>query len=184
MKVRCLHLFCLAAVLSLVCAHAAAADLTGFVGGIKPGKLSIQGVSSPLDGSPVYGFRLGLGFLPFLGQEHTLAFSSDYLFPSSLKEITESRGFVYNSNVIFNAKLGSAVPYLTAGLGLIHQYGSPNLPVGTRLAINYGGGVKFPRIIGPFGLRFDARGYTAVGVSSGNLNMLEVSGGVLISFGK
>lgn len=184
MKRPCLQYFCLAAILSVVCAHAAAADLTGFVGGIKPGKLSLQGVSTPLDSSPVYGFRLGLSFLPFLGHEHTLAFSSDYLFPSSLKDITESRGFVYSSNLVLHAKVGRAVPYLTAGLGLIHQYGSENLPVGTRFALNYGGGIKFPRIAGPFGLRFDARGYTATGLSSGSLNMVEVSGGILISIGK
>ncbi len=171
--------------LSLVCApYVMGADITGFVGGIKPGKLTFQGVSTPLDSSPVYGFRLGLDFLPFLGHEHTLGFSSGYLIPTGLSAFTHANGFVYNSNLVLHVKAGGIVPYATAGLGLIHQYGSPGLDVGTKFAVNYGGGLKFPRLFGPFGLRFDARGYTATGLASGKLNILEVTGGVLLSFGK
>jgi len=76
------------------------------------------------------------------------------------------------------------VPFVTAGVGLIHQYGAPSLEVGTKFAINYGGGLKIPRLLGPLGVRFDVRGYTATGLNSGRLNMLEVTGGVLLSFGK
>ena len=72
----------------------------------------------------------------------------------------------------------------TGGVGLIHQYGSPDLPVGTKFAVNYGGGLKFPRLVGPLGLRFDARGYTAVDTSGSSLNMLEVTAGVLLSIGR
>ena len=75
------------------------------------------------------------------------------------------------------------VPYFTVGAGLIHQYGASNTPVGTKFAFNYGGGLKFPRIAGPLGLRFDMRGYRA-GTVSNKVNMLEVSGGLLLSFGK
>jgi hypothetical protein len=57
------------------------------------------------------------------------------------------------------------------------------MPVGTRFAFNYGGGLKFPRLIGPLGLRFDMRGYRA-GIVSNKMNILEVTGGALISFGK
>jgi hypothetical protein len=165
-----------------------AADLTAFVGGIKPGKLSANGIRTALDSSPVFGFRLGTNFVPMLGMEHTLAFSSDYLFPHNVSAIKNPKGFVFNSNLIFNLPVGTAVPYVTAGVGLIHQYGNDSLPegtsVGTKFAVNYGGGIKFPRLFGPFGLRFDARGYTATGVFSNRLNMLEVSGGLLLSFGK
>ena len=74
------------------------------------------------------------------------------------------------------------MPYVTAGLGLIHQYGADRLPIGTKFAINYGGGLKFPKLLGRAGLRFDARGYTATGVFSHTVNMFEVSGGVMFSF--
>jgi len=161
-----------------------AADLTAFVGGVKAGKLDVEGIRSALDASPMFGARLASDFIPFFGHEHTIAFSSDYLFPRSTRAIREARGFVYNSNLILNLPTGRAVPYVTAGLGLIHQYGDRNLPVGTRLAVNYGGGVKIPKMFGPLGLRFDARGYTAVGLSSGKLNMIEISGGLLLSFGR
>jgi hypothetical protein len=164
-----------------------AADLTAYVGGVKPGKLSVSGVKTALDGSPIFGFRLATDFVPMLGLEHTIAFSSDYLFPHNLSAITNPKGFVFNSNLIVNLPTGSIVPYLTAGVGLIHQYGNSGLPenarVGTKFAVNYGGGLKFPRMIGPIGARFDVRGYTAMGVFSNNLSMIEVTGGVLISLG-
>ncbi len=165
--------------------QAVAADITGFVGGLRPGKLNLQGTLSTLDSSPVYGFRLGLDFLPFLGHEHTIGFSSGYLVPSSVSAFTDAKGFVYNSNLILHAKVGRVVPFATAGVGLIHQYGSPELHIGTKFAVNYGGGLKFPRLLGPLGLRFDVRGYTAIGIEgSQSLNMIEVTGGVLLSFGK
>jgi hypothetical protein len=65
----------------------------------------------------------------------------------------------------------------------MHQYGDSNLPVGTKFALNYGGGLKFPRIAGPLGLRFDVRGYSA-GLITDKLSILEVSGGIMLSFGK
>jgi len=172
------------ALLVLFAARSVAADLSAFVGGIMPGKpTSLQGVKVALDKSPVFGFRLATNFVPMLGMEHTLGFSSDYLFPSNISTITSAKGFVYNSNLIINVPAGRIVPFVTAGVGLIHQYGSPNLPVGTKFAFNYGGGLKFPKLFGVLGLRLDARGYTATGIFSQHLNMFEVTGGVLLSFG-
>jgi hypothetical protein len=159
-----------------------AADLTAFVGGVKPGKLNGTGLSTPLDSSPIFGVRVGGNFIPFLGMECTLAFSSDYLFPHIISNVTNARGFVTNGNLMFNIPVGNAVPYLTAGIGIIRQYGSENLPVGTKFAVNYGGGVKFRKVLGPLGLRLDARGYTAMNTLSRSLNMLELSAGVLIGF--
>ncbi len=167
---------------ALFTVHAVAADITVFLGGVKPGSLTIGSLSTSLDSGPIYGVRLSTSFVPMLGLEHTLAFSSDYLFPTTAAAITEAKGFVYNSNLIFNLPVRHTVPYATVGLGLIHQYGSPNLPVGTKFAFNYGGGLKFPRMFGPIGLRFDARGYTTASISTDHLNIFEVSGGILISF--
>ena len=168
--------------LALAAAAANAADFTFFVGGVKPGNLSISGIRQSLDSSPVLGGRLSYNFVPFFGMEHTLAFSPDYLFPKNSAAVTEAKGFVYSANLIVNVPAGRLVPYATAGVGLIRQYGSGEQPVGTKFAFNYGGGLKMPRLAGPLGLRFDARGYTATGIFSTSLNILEVSGGLLISF--
>jgi len=164
-------------------AYANAADFTLFVAGAKPGKLNKSGILTSLDSSPVYGIRLSTNFVPAFGMEHTLAFSADYLFPNNTPGVTSTKGFVYSSDLIISIPVGKIlVPYVTAGVGLIHQYGSPNVPIGTKFAFNYGGGLKFPKILGPLGLRFDARGYTATGVFSSRLNILEVSGGIFFSF--
>jgi hypothetical protein len=157
-----------------------ATDLTFFVGGVHPGSVSYHNVKTALDGSPVVGFRFRTNIVPSFGMEHTLAFSSDYLFPPSTT-IKEAKGFVYNSNMIIDIPVHRVVPYFTAGVGLIHQYGDSDLPVGTKFAFNYGGGLKLPRLAGPLGLRFDLRGYRA-GAFSGSLNLFEVSGGILVSF--
>jgi len=169
-------------VLFIGAAQLQAADLTLFVGGVKPGTISYQNVKTSLDSSPVYGVRFSTNFVPLFGMEHTFAFSSDYLFPSNpAAAVKEARGFVYNSNLIINLPVRKAVPYLTAGAGIVHQYGNANLPVGTKFAFNYGGGLKFPHLAGPLGLRFDVRGYSA-GITN-KVNLLEVSGGLLLSFG-
>ena len=44
--------------------------------------------------------------------------------------------------------------------------------------------IKFPRIAGPLGLRFDLRGYRTAGIFSRSLNLFEVSGGILLSIGR
>jgi hypothetical protein len=161
---------------------ASAGDFTFFVAGAKPGSLSVSGIQQSLDSSPVIGGRFSYNFVPLFGMEHTLAFSPDYLFPKPANGATDAKGFVYSANLIINIPAGKIVPYATAGIGLLHQYGSSNLPVGTKFAFNYGGGVKLPKLAGPLGLRFDARGYTATNVFSSSLNILEVSAGILISF--
>ncbi|MDM7996672.1 MAG: outer membrane beta-barrel protein [Acidobacteriota bacterium] len=174
--------FALAALL-FIAASSSAADLTFFVGGLNPGSISYKDVKTSLDNSPVYGLRLATNIVPSFGLEHTLGFSSDYLYPHSISEIRDANGFVYNSNLIFNIPVGRVVPYLTAGVGVLHQYGDHDMPVGTRFAVNYGGGLKFPRLVGPLGLRFDMRGYRAGSVSN-KLNIFEATGGILFSFGK
>ena len=160
-----------------------AGDLTFFAGGVNPGSINYEDVKTSLDNSPIYGVRLATNFVPFFGMEHTVAFSSDYLYPHSFSDLKDAKGFVYNGNLIFNIPVGKVVPYFTVGAGVIHQYGDSDLPVGTQFAFNYGGGLKLPRLVGPIGLRFDMRGYRA-GTVSDKVDLLEVSGGVMISFGK
>jgi hypothetical protein len=170
-----------AALVLLSACQLPAQDLTLFFGGTVPGDLQHDLGKIRLDNGPVWGFRLGWGFVPLLGFEQTVAFSPDYLFPEN-PPASDSKGFILNTNLILQLPTGRIVPYGTFGIGLIWQYGSPNLPVGGEFAINYGGGLKLPRMWGPFGLRFDARGYTASKVLSSKLNIFELSGGLLISF--
>jgi hypothetical protein len=157
-----------------------AADLSFFIGGVKPGSIKYHDVKTVLDSSPIFGARLATYFVPSFGMEHTLAFSSDYLYPNKPAVTKATRGFVYSANLIFNIPARKVVPYITVGAGLMHQFGDSDLPVGTKFGFNYGGGLKFPHIAGPLGLRFDMRGYSA-GIVSKNVNMLEVSGGILLS---
>jgi hypothetical protein len=133
--------------------------------------------------------------------EHTLAISPDFLFPSESiyygcpgvegadcpqpVEWKEAKGFIYSGNLLLNFQEMNdrMVPFITAGVGLIHQYGDRDLPVGTKLAFNYGGGVKFPNLAGPIGARADLRGYRA-GVFSKSVNIFELSVGLMVSFGR
>lgn len=170
--------------ISFFAALAQAADFSFFLGGVVPGSVEYKSNKTSLDSSPVFGFRVGTGLVPHFGLEHTLAFSSDYLFPRNVAAIKEAKGFVYHTNLVLNLRVGQTIaPYLTAGAGLIHQYGGSNMPVGTKFSFNYGGGVKFPRLAGPLGLRFDMRGYSA-GIFTKKLNMFEISGGVMLSMSK
>ena len=160
-----------------------AADLTFYAGGVNPGSKKVEDRNISLDSGPVFGFRLGTNFVPSFGMEHTIAFSPDFLFPEGIEGVTDSKGFLFNSNLLISLPSSRIVPYVTAGIGFVHQYGSSNLPVGTEPAFNYGGGVKMPRMIGCFGLRFDMRGYR-IGFVTDTVNMLEITGGLIVSVGK
>jgi len=189
---ECLWILAAVLVLSLFASGAYAADFTFFVGGAIPGKLTADRILAAgqtfqeLKNGPVFGFRLNTNFVPMIGLEHTLGFSTDYLTPQVVLNPGSSRGFIYSTNLLINLPVGGAVPYATAGVGLIRQYGSSNPPIGTRFAFNYGGGLKFPRLVGALGLRLDVRGYRAAsigGISSTNgFNIIEASGGLLLSF--
>lgn len=152
-------------------------DVTVFIGGAVPGSLSVGNITTKLDNGHIWGFRMSTSIVPFLGLEHTIAFSSDFLFPKNATEVKNAKGFVYNTNAILNIPFGKLTPYGTIGIGLIRQYGSAELPVGTKFAVNYGGGLKARKLAGPLGLRFDARGYSVDG-----LNIFEFSAGLLISW--
>ena len=175
----------LVAVLLAFVPAATAKDLSFFVGGTMPGSVEKDGVKTGLDNGPIYGFRFNSDMTRDIGMEHTLAFSSDYLFPSGSTEVLEAKGILYSGNMVINLPLNSpnASPFVTAGIGLIHQYGDRNMPVGNKFAFNYGGGLKFKRLAGPLGARFDLRGYRA-GMFSNTVNIFEVSFGITVSFGR
>jgi hypothetical protein len=98
-------------------------------------------------------------------------------------------------------------PYGTFGLGSVFTFGTdeegrPSLgKIGTKFALNYGGGVKVLPA-GPVGLRFDIRGYmipnvkfnvavptvtdplATIQTQSQTLNMLEAGVGIIFSFSR
>lgn len=182
-RLRYVRLFALALVALLLLAPAAQAqEVTIYAGALFPGMPTINDVKSNLDRSPIYGLRVTTGFAASLKLEHTFAFSNDFLYPGKELGVTSAKGVMLNSNLLVNIPLGHVIPYVTAGLGFIHQWGSDNLPIGTKFAVNYGGGIKLRRLAGPIGIRVDARGYTATKVFSSKLSMFELSGGLLLSF--
>jgi opacity protein-like surface antigen len=189
--------FLLIAVLFASAGAADASDISLFIGAELPGSVDIPtscpapaNTSCPdykqgLDNGPVYGLRFGSDFIRYLGMEHTLALSPDFLFPSGDTSVEKAKGFLYSSNLklSFPDIDERMVPFLTAGVGLIHQYGDRNLPVGTKFAFNYGGGLKFPSLAGPLGARIDLRGYRTAAFSR-KVNIVELSVGLMISLGR
>ena len=174
-------------------ATAKASDISIFMGAALPGSVSYQDMKLPLDNSFVYGARYGYEFVPNFGMEHTVALSNDFLYSGSTGDCTcddscscpplweKAKGFMYSSNLTLGFQFDKrTIPFLTAGVGLVHQYGDRDLPVGTQFAFNYGGGLKFPNIAGPIGGRIDMRGYRA-GVFSNKVNIFEISFGLMIS---
>jgi hypothetical protein len=120
----------------------------------------------------VFGIRGSQGTV--VGGERTLAYAPNFL-------DSRSKAIIYNSNLIVHVPLVRVRPYVTAGLGTVHTFGDGPGDVGTKFAVNYGGGLKL-LAFGPVGGRLDVRGYTIPGVRSQTLNVLEVSLGVLFSF--
>jgi hypothetical protein len=158
---------------------AQANDVTLYGGVQNPGSINLgtaveQGVQFAFKPGNfgVFGIRSSRGAV--LGNEHTLAFASNFL-------DTRSKALFLNTNVIVHAPLGAARPYITGGLGAMHTFGDGLGDLGTKFALNYGGGLKLS-VAGPVGGRLDVRGYTIPGVHNQTLNVLEVSLGVVFSY--
>jgi opacity protein-like surface antigen len=187
-------------------------DLTIFGAAQHQGKLNLQTATSTatttsnLDPSTfgVFGVRYGHGKI--IGGEHTLAFAPNFL-------VTSGRAIIYNSDLRLQVDAPKVKPYATAGLGAIFTWSKNTTPssvtttsgalaaigdIGTKFAINYGGGVKIMPA-GPVGVRFDIRGYTLPSVSfnvpgsiagqtikttNQNVNFFEFGFGVVFKFGK
>ncbi len=175
-------------------------DLTIFGAAQHQGKLTLQSATqtatttSNFDPTTfgVFGVRFSHGKI--IGGEHTLAYAPNFI-------SSNSKAFIYNSDLLLQAPLPKIRPYGTVGLGWIFtwskdQSGRPALgDIGNKFAINYGGGVKvFPA--GPVGVRFDIRGYTLPSVKftlpvrfppagytqSQSVNFIEYGFGVVFKF--
>ena len=191
----------LTCVLAAVPAYAGS-DLTLFGAAQHEGKLNVQSATSTA--SSISSFNPGsfgtFGIRYSQGKffEHTLAYAPHFI-------ASDGKAVIYNSDLLIQIPTPVVKPYFTAGLGSIFSFGTNSQGqtsfgnIGTKFAINYGGGIKImPK--GPVGVRFDIRGYTLPSVhfnlpalvSSGGtvqsqtqtLNMLEAGVGLVFKFGK
>jgi hypothetical protein len=161
-----------------VSAHAA--DLTIFGGFQKPGSLTLQ---STQDNIPTlftdprdfgtFGLRFSGGGV--VGGEQTLAYSPNFI-------ESETKAFIFNSNLKIEAPLPKVRPYGTVGITTMFTFGNGIADVGNKLGFNYGGGVKI-RPSGPIGVGFEVRGYSIPSYQDQTLKILEASIGVLFFFG-
>lgn len=167
-------------------AQSQAQDLTFYAGYLNPGKVDLTSITNDLTvrGTGLYGARLEFDFHKVLGIEENIAFSPRLFSSNLIPDVANDKGFLYSSNLVVNLPLRRLVPYVTAGVGLMKPYGSGFKPFDAKFAGNYGGGVKFERLIGPIGLTFDVRGYSIPNVEHQTLNILETSGGLTFSFGR
>jgi hypothetical protein len=169
-------------ILLLAPAYVHAADLTLFAGIQNPGKITFRNATSTgtsgateIITNPgsvgVFGLRYGGGKV--IGHEQTFAYTPNFI-------DTRSKAVILNSNLKLEAPLPVVKPYATAGLGTIISWGSGVSDIGSKFAINYGGGLKV--MGGSVGLRADVRGYTVPSVADQTLNIVEVSLGVVFGF--
>ncbi len=179
------RIFCLSALaLFFLTLQAKAQGLTLYGGYLNPGKLNLTNIRNDLDirGTGIYGIRFESDFHRIIGIEEDIAFSPKLFESRLIPSANDVRGLLYSSNLVVNIPLSHFVPYVTGGVGLMKPWGEGFRPFGVKFAGNYGGGVKFVKLMGPLGLRFDVRGYTIRNVDEQSLNLLEVSGGLLFSF--
>jgi len=184
----------------------AQADFTIFGATQKYGKLNLQTATttattaSSFDPATFGTFGVRIGHGRVFGGEHTIAYSPNFV-------ESETKAIIYNSNFLAQVPAPKAKPYATAGMGTIFSFGTddqgrPSLgKIGTKFAINYGGGVKVLPA-GPVGIRFDLRGYLipsakfnvsrptasdplgTVKTESQNLNIFEAGFGIIFSFAR
>jgi len=159
------------------------ADFTLFGGVHRPGKLTLgqalntatpdlKVLTDPKDFG-VFGARLFRSNTP-VGAEYSVAYSPNFL-------DSNANALIYSVNLRVNLPTPVIGPYVTAGLGGVRAGGDGPAAFGNKFAFNYGGGLKIT-LIGPVGLRIDARGYRIRGVEDQSLNLVEASVGLSYSF--
>ena len=154
-------------------------ELTLFAGGHFPGGISLSSAGSggtTIINDPfnvgVFGLRYGRANI--WGHEETFAYTPNFL-------DSNSKAVILNSNIVIQAPLPVVRIYATAGPGTLISWGNGLSDVGSKFALNYGGGIKV-RPSGPVGVRFDARGYSVFGIQSQTLKILEVTAGIYFAF--
>src|SRR2546423_6296883 len=155
----------------LLSASSWAADITLFAGVQREGKITLN--SAATAGGPAtqilknpfksgnFGIRVGSGKV--WGHEETIAYSPNFI-------DSNSQALILNSNALISIPAPVVKPYITAGLGTFVVRGSGISDIGTKFALNYGGGVKILPA-GPVGIRGDIRGYTLTSVQGHKMNV-------------
>jgi hypothetical protein len=173
-------------------ASLSAGDVVFYGGTQKIGKVSFSSAEAVPDNllsgdfGGTLGVRLSAGRI--LGFEQNISYSPKFAKPGL-------KAFQLDSNLVLQAP-GKISPYATAGIGIIRSWGqdAPSdltdlkkvanflFSFGTNFSINYGGGLKLRKLIGPLGANIDIRGYTLPGVHGENLNFIQTSAGLVISW--
>ncbi len=157
----------------------------------KPGKVNFSSaVEVPADllegqWGGTYGLRLSGGRV--IGYEESFSYSPRFA----------RRGvnaFQMDTNLVLQAPT-RITPYVTAGIGFIKTWGQDNpadldprkiasfaFSFGKQFSINYGGGIKIRRLMGPLGINMDVRGYTVPSVQGGSLNFVQTSLGAMFTW--
>jgi opacity protein-like surface antigen len=177
---------CFLILLFVLSAVPAEANDVAIFGGVQhEGKLTLNNAvsnASSVTFNPrnfgVFGLRLSHGAL--IGGEHTFAYAPNFI-------ESQTKAFIYHSNLLVQIPTPKVKPYVTAGLGGFFTSSDSLRDFGNKFAIDYGGGVKvFPS--GPVGLVVDVRGYSIPDIEIQNLtvgktlNIIQVSAGVTFSF--
>ena len=168
-----------------------AGEFVLYGGAQKPGKLTwSEATSVPEDLNEgqfggIIGGRFSAGRV--IGFEQNISFSPRFGKPGV-------KALQTDSNLLLQAP-GKIVPYVTAGIGLVRTWGQ-ELPsdldpakiaafaynLGTKFSINYGGGIKVRRLLGPIGINADVRGYTIPDARDGALHILQTSAGLVFTW--
>jgi hypothetical protein len=169
-------------VLFSIPAFAQDSDLTIFAGVQIPGKITLsnaastgttgatQIVTDPKNAG-TFGVRFGHGKV--FGTEQTFAYNPNFL-------ANKAKALILHSNIRIQVPAPVLKPYVTAGLGTIMTFGTGLSDIGSKFAVNYGGGVRV--MAGPIGVNAGLRGYAVPSVQSQTLYITETSVGINFQF--
>ncbi len=157
-------------------------DLTIFAGLQIPGKITLSNAASTgttgatqiitdPKNAGTFGVRIGHGKV--FGTEQTFAYNPNFL-------ANKAKAIILNSNIRLQVPTPVVKPYATVGLGTIMTWGSGLSDIGSKFAVNYGGGVRL--MAGPIGLNAGLRGYAVPSVQSQTLYITETSVGINFAF--
>lgn len=165
-------------------------ELHPYVGGYFPDSTD----AGDLRSEGIYGVKGGF----FITNRIELEGNFGYLNHFALEDVPSTRGILYEANGLYHLPIyfHRMQPFLSAGVGAITAFdsddsseSSPALGHGfeggdTFFTFNYGGGVKATRLWGPIGLRTDVRGRTLPNLHGESVTWLELTGGILFSWGE
>jgi hypothetical protein len=173
-------------------------EVSPYAGGFFAADYADTGVSLKKEG--LYGVRGGYFLTKSLEAEGNFGYMNHFEFEDAGH--TKTRAWLWDANATYHffPSRGKLAPYATGGLGGLTantvDAGQATLPIGTTggsvtlkdrdtfLSVNYGGGLKGIRLLGPLGFRADVRGRTLPNFFGRNNTWLETTGGILLSWGE